>query len=226
MNHRVLLWNKILFVCTIICLIIYDIFGGLWLKGTTSLWFVLLGLYNLGYAYKQNCTNKKYVCMIVLGLIFGMLADILLGVIFILGILSFALGHICYLFAYYTLEKFHIQEFYTMIPISVIAIFIITGTPFIQINDPTLKVLLIGYAVIISCMLSKAIANYKSKKSFATLLVLIASAMFFFSDFILAIDMFGTSSRLTWILCSYVYWPSQSLLALSLYYFINENKGV
>lgn len=226
MKNKVLSLNKILIICTILCLVCYDIYGGLWLKGTTSLWFVLLGIVNLIYAFKQKCKNIKFVILIVLGLIFGMLADVLLGLVFVFGILSFALGHICYLLAYYTLEKFKIKELYITIPLTILAIFVITGTPFITISDPTLKVLLIGYAAIISCMLSKAINNYKSTKSNATLLVLIASAMFFFSDFILAIDMFGTSSRLTWILCSYVYWPSQSLLAHSLYYFTNENKGV
>ena len=32
----------------------------------------------------------------------------------------------------------------------------------------------------------------------------------------LAIDMFGHPSRLTWILCSYSYWPAQNILAHSL----------
>ena len=56
------------------------------------------------------------------------------------------------------------------------------------------------------------------------LLVLIGSAMFWFSDLMLAFDMFGTPSRLTWILCSYVYWPAQNLLAYSLFHHIREQE--
>lgn len=48
--------------------------------------------------------------------------------------------------------------------------------------------------------------------------------MFWFSDLMLAIDMFGKSSRLVWILCSYSYWPAQNLLAHALYHFVNEQN--
>ncbi len=226
MNSKIHLFNKILLTISMICLICYDVFGGLWLKGFTSFWFVLIGLLNLFHAIHHKCTNKKYVVLMTLGLICGMLADVLLGIVFSIGILVFALGHIFYLFAFYTLDKFKLSHLLIIVPISIASIYIITGTPFIQINDPTLKILLVGYAIIISCMLSKAITNFKSKRSFTTRLVLIASVLFFFSDFILAIDMFGESSRLTWILCSYSYWPAQNLLAYSLYHFVNENKDV
>lgn len=212
-----------LFICAIACLICYDIYGGLWLKGLTSLWFVVLGLVNLVYAKMMKVHLSKFLILIELGLIFGMCADVLLAVEFIFGILFFALGHICYLIAFYTLESFHKKDLYIIIPLIVISLFIVTGTPYIQINDPLLKKLLLGYAVIIACMLSKAITNYIKNKNIYTLLILIGSAMFYFSDIMLAIDMFGTASRLTWILCSYNYWPAQNILALSLYHYINEN---
>ncbi|MBR4411226.1 MAG: hypothetical protein IKT31_07890 [Firmicutes bacterium] len=49
-----------------------------------------------------------------------------------------------------------------------------------------------------------------------------AGVLFLFSDLMLAVDMFGVASRLTWILCSYTYWPAQNLLAHSMYHLINE----
>lgn len=85
---------------------------------------------------------------------------------------------------------------------------------------------LVGYAVIIACMLGKAISNLFAKKSISRKLILLGCAMFWFSDLMLAIDMFGEGSRLTWILCYYNYWLAQSILAFSLFHFVNESKKV
>lgn len=212
--------NIILLLCALACLVCYDIFGGLWLKGLTSAWFVALGAVNLLYARKQNVKLSRFMILIGLGLVCGMCADVLLGVQFILGILFFALGHVLYLLAFYSLEKFRRKDLLIILPIAAVSLFIVTGTPYIQIEDPLLKKLLLGYAVIIACMLGKAISNVNAAAS--RKLLLLGSAMFWFSDVMLAIDMFGQASRLTWILCSYNYWPAQNILAFSLFYFINE----
>lgn len=214
--------NIILLLCALACLVCYDIFGGLWLKGLTSAWFVALGAVNLLYARKQNVKLSRFMILIELGLVCGMCADVLLGVQFILGILFFALGHVLYLLAFYSLEKFRRKDLLIILPIAAVSLFIVTGTPYIQIEDPLLKKLLLGYAVIIACMLGKAISNVNAAAS--RKLLLLGSAMFWFSDVMLAIDMFGQASRLTWILCSYNYWPAQNILAFSLFYFINEQS--
>ena len=218
MNKKYYYANILLAICSISCLVIYDIFGGLWLKGVTSSWFVLLGLVNVIYAYKTKYTNMKFILLMFTGLVFGMLADVLLGIVFILGVLFFALGHVLYLLAYYTIQPFTKNELYFIIPLSCLATFVIIGTPFIVVPDVILKYALIGYGVIISCMLSKAISNYRKEKTLGFLLIVIGSILFYFSDLMLALDMFGTPSRLLWILCSYSYWPAQTLLAHSLYH--------
>ena len=216
--------NIFLFICAIICLVCYDIHGGLWLKGMTSFWFVILGLFNLIYAQKMKIKLSRFLILIELGLFFGMCADVLLGVAFIFGILFFTMGHVFYLIAFYALEKFTKKDFYIIFPITLISLFVVTGTPYIQIKDSFIKKLLLGYAVIIACMLGKAISNFTKSKSTSRILLLLGSAMFWFSDVMLAIDMFGQSSRLTWILCSYNYWPAQCLLACSLFCYVNECK--
>ena len=218
MNKKFYYANILLAICSITCLIIYDIFGGLWLKGVTSSWFVLLGLTNVIYAYKSKCTNKKFIILMFIGLFFGMLADVLLGISFIFGVLFFALGHALYLTAYYTIQPFSKNEWYFIIPLSCLSTFIVIGTPFIVIEETFLKIALIGYGIIISTMLAKAICNYRTHRSIGFLLIVIGSILFYFSDIMLAIDMFGTPSRLLWILCSYSYWPAQTLLAHSLYH--------
>lgn len=215
------IWNVLLFICAMICLVCYDLYRGLWLKGLTSSWFVLLGLVNFIYARKMKLEQSRSLVLIELGLFFGMCADVLLGVEFILGILFFALGHVFYLISFYSLEKFQRKDVLIIAPIAAVSLFVVIGTPFIRIEDPFMKKLLMGYAVIIACMLGKAISNVK--KSTFRRLILLGSAMFWFSDLMLAINMFGDGGRITWILCSYTYWPAQNILALSLFHFVNEN---
>lgn len=214
--------NLLLLLCAAICLVCYDIFGGLWLKGVTSFWFVLLGAVNLCYARKQQANNIRYFLLMEAGLFFGMCADVLLGIQFYLGVAFFALGHVLYLIAFYLLEKPRWKDLLFTAPIAAVTIFLITGTPYIQIGDPMLKNLLVGYAVIIACMLGKAISNFTVAKTLSRGLILLGAALFWFSDLILAVDMFGQSSRLTWILCSYTYWPAQNILAYSLFHYVQE----
>lgn len=212
--------NVFVLICAMICLVCYDLYRGLWLKGVTSSWFVLLGLVNFIYARKMKLKKTRCFLLIELGLFFGMCADVLLGVQFIFGILFFALGHVFYLTGFYSLEKFQRKDVFIIVPIAVVSLFVVTGTPYIRIEDPYIKKMLMGYAVIIACMLGKAISNVN--KSTFRRLILLGSVMFWFSDLMLAINMFGDGGRMTWVLCSYTYWPAQSILAFSLFHFINE----
>ena len=224
-KKNVLALNILLMVCAMGCLVIYDFWGGLWLKGVTSAWFVILGLVNLLYGWKRNPGSRRFLVLTTLGLFFGMCADVLLAVHFILGILSFATGHVLYLAAFYTLEPPRRKDLYLILPICLVSIFLVTGTPYIQIQDPLLQKLSLGYAVIISCMLGKALSNRCAGKSLCRTLLMLGSALFWFSDVMLAVDMFGTPSRLTWILCSYAYWPAQTILAHAMFHFITEGEG-
>ena len=214
--------NIILLVCAIGCLVCYDIFGGLWLKGVTSSWFVLLGAVNLWSARKLEWKRLRFFLLMEAGLFCGRCADVLLGVAFFAGIGMFALGHVLYLVAFYTLEKFFRRDLWIIVPLAALSMFVVVGTPWITVEDPVLQKLLLGYAVIISAMLGKAISNLIRHPSPARWLLAIGSLMFWLSDLMLAIDMFGQASRLTWILCSYNYWPAQNLLAHSLYHIAKE----
>ena len=205
-------------VCAMACLVYYDIRGGLWLKGVTSSWFVLLGGVNLWSARNLRGRQLWFCLLMEAGLFCGMCADVLLGMVFFVGVIVFALGHVLYLIAFCILEDFSRKDLLVILPLTLLSIFFATGTPWITLEDPVLKKLLIGYAVIISAMLGKAVSNLIRKPGLLQRILAVASVLFWFSDLILAIDMFGQSSRLTWILCSYSYWPAQSLLAHALYH--------
>lgn len=223
-DRKFFIANIAIFALGILCLIYYDYHGGLWLKGVTSSWFFLHGIINLVYAKKKGFRETKVLNIIEIGLFLGMFADVLLGINFMVGVAAFALGHVFYIVAYNMIEKPRLKDLIFVLPISAISIFIVMGTPFINVEDPIMEKVLIAYAIIISWMLGKAISNLKASKNTFTWIVGVGSLLFLFSDLILAIDMFGESSRLTWILCSYTYWPAQHLLAQSMYHYINDKK--
>ena len=210
--------NIILLLCAAACLVCYDIFGGLWLKGVTSSWFVLLGAVNLWAARQLPWKNRRVLILIEAGLFCGMCADVLLGIVFFAGVGVFALGHVFYLVAFYFLARFRLRDLVMSLPAAAVSIFLVVGTPWIHVEDPVMRAILIVYALIISAMLGKAVSNLVSQSDTFRWLLAIGSIMFWFSDLILLMDMFGTSSRLTWILCSYSYWPAQNILAHALYH--------
>ena len=210
--------NIILMICAMACLVYYDIAGGLWLKGVTSGWFVVLGGVNLWAARDLERKQLRFFLLMEAGLVCGMCADVLLGLVFFAGVGVFALGHIFYLAAFYSLEKFHLRDLRFILPLAAVSMFVVVGTPWITVTDPSLRNLLLGYAVIISAMLGKAWSNLFCDPSPYRWILAVGSVLFWFSDLMLAIDMFGQPSRLVWILCSYSYLPTQSMLAHSLFY--------
>jgi uncharacterized membrane protein YhhN len=217
--------NIALFLSTVVCLVCYDIFGGLWLKGFTSLWFVVLGLTNLYFARVAGIGDRRILRWILLGLIFGMLADILLGLVFLLGVISFALGHLCYLIAFFRLEKPCRRDPVCILPWVIASLVGCFCTPFIRIEDPMMQKFLFVYAVILGTMLGKALSNYLARRSAFRLVLLVGSLLFWFSDLMLGVDMFGFPSRLTWVLCSYCYWPAQAITAHAMYHQVLEASG-
>lgn len=217
-RSRLKIINILLILCAMACLVYYDIRGGLWLKGVTSSWFVLLGCVNLWAVRKFPRKQLRFHLLMVLGLFCGMCADVLLGKVFFAGVGVFALGHVWYLAAFYCLEKFSLRDLKIILPLAVFSMFFVTGTPWITVEDPVMQNLLLAYAAIISGMLGKAISNLVCSPCRFRWLLVVGCVLFWFSDIMLAIDMFGQPSRLTWILCSYSYWPAQSILAHSLFH--------
>ena len=208
--------NIALLVCAAACLVCYDIFGGLWLKGVTSGWFVLLGGVNVWAA--RGLGRKGFFLLMEAGLFCGMCADVLLGVTFFVGVGVFALGHVLYLAAFCLLERVSLRDLGIMVPLALVSVFVVVGTPWITVEDTFLRRLLLGYALVISAMLGKALSNLNRRPSPFRWLLAVGSVLFWFSDLMLAIDMFGQSSRMIWILCSYSYWPAQNLLAHALFH--------
>ena len=82
--------------------------------------------------------------------------------------------------------------------------------------------MLAGYAVIIGCMLGKATANLPRHRTAFGWLILVGSVLFWFSDLMLAANMFGNGGRLAGRICCYTYWPAQNILAYALLHYADE----
>ncbi len=206
--------NWIFLILILIGDICYIVFGKTWVKGITSALFVILGIINLRYSivYKTN----KFNFTILIGLFFAMLGDILLEIQFVVGAALFAIGHMFFFVSYCFLCKLKWRDFIFGIIICVPSVLFITLAPIFNYNGVLMEIVCVVYAIIISLMVGKAFSNYITKKSTFYLIILIGSALFFFSDLMLLLNVFANLSKVTDILCLLTYYPAEFLLAHSI----------
>ena len=208
--------NILLGIAILVGDVLYITTDHLLAKSITSLLFVALGSVNLAYAIKEKVPAKKFCIIMVIGLFFAMLGDIVLEIEFIIGALLFATGHIFYFVAYCTLQKFSIKNLIPSAIIFIHAMLLIVLAPIFDFGGILMEVVCIFYALIISVMVGKSISNYIKNKSIFYLIVMIGSIMFMFSDIMLLFNVFADVPRIFGILCLSTYYPAEILLALSI----------
>ena len=194
----------------------YIIFGQLWLKGVTSAGFVILGILSLTYLLLSKEKDLKFPIIMLVGLVFAMCGDIVLNVHFIGGAVLFAIGHIFYFVSYCFIQKFKWIDLIYGAVIFVPSVLFITLAPIFDFGGILMEVVCIVYAIIISCMVGKAISNLIRERNLANLIILIGSALFFFSDLMLLLNVFANLPRVVDVLCLATYYPAEILLAYSI----------
>ena len=189
--------------------------------------FVIGGLVNLWYVFSNKhgfSAFPKFKWWMMTGLVFACLGDLFLIDFFEIGVIFFALGHVFYFISFCMIQKFSIKD---LLPCGILAIFcavIILFYPNFDFDGMQLLILI--YALIISCMVGKSTSNYLKTKSTKDLIVMIGSIMFFLSDFFLLFRLFAGWGRVGSILCLTFYYPAQFILALSIYTISkNTSKG-
>ena len=198
-------------------------------KSIASILFVLCGVFNLIYSLclKKNA-YVKFMIIMVIGLVFACLGDILLIEYFIIGAVSFAIGHVFYFVAFSTLHKLNLRDFIFGGTVFALGLILLLVYPF---EFKGMLPLVIVYALIISMMLGKAISNIFSKNNNKILSIVIAvgAFLFFFSDMMLVFDIWGNGSIIFDYLCLGTYYPAEFILALSLFLisfvFNKQEKG-
>ena len=207
--------NITLILAVILGDICYITLGGLAIKATTSVFFVLLGVVNLTYVI---LTKKPLAFPIIMtvGLIFAMLGDILLNIEFIVGALFFAVGHIWFFIAYNAIQKFKLTDLIYCLAIFVPSIIFILCMPFLDFGDLLMKTIVACYALIISFMVGKSITNLVNQPTAQNILIAIGSILFFFSDLMLLLNVFGNLSKVFDVLCLATYYPAECILATTI----------
>ena len=211
--------NALFMFLTVFMVFIYRNFiGGIVMKGTCSLMFVILGIINLVYCCVKHKKCGAFPLLLTLGLIFGMAADIVLCLDFITGAAVFAVGHIFFLASYCAYSGFRAKDILFSSFMLVISV-IILMLPVFNYGSTLMFIIVLCYGLIISLMVGKAIGNFIAKKGMVELLVLIGSVMFYLSDLMLLMNIFGGNIPYTDTMCCYLYWPGQALLAHTLFHY-------
>ena len=213
-------WN-ILNILLILAVCIGDIFyiifnDSLLIKSLTSAGFVIIGIINLIFVLNNKTSKKHFSIIMLVGLIFAMLGDIILELHFIMGAVLFAIGHIFYFIAYSYLLPFKWKDLIYGAMIFIPVTLFILLAPIFDFGGIVMELVCIIYAVIISCMVGKSISNYIQDKNLLHLIILIGSLLFMFSDFMLLLNVFANLPRIVGILCLASYYPAECILAYSI----------
>ncbi len=202
----------------------YTTSGGLLIKSLCSGGFALMGILNLIYTLRSR-KPWKFSAIMSVGLVLAMLGDLTLGFRFALGAGLFAAGHICYWAAQCAILKFSRRDLLTGLLIFAAAGAFLMWSPILHFGNESNRWICMAYALIISMMTGKAVANFVRRPCGLTLLMGIACVLFFISDLMLVFDWFTSISGWTGNLCMATYYPAECLLAFAPLYAVAARKN-
>lgn len=188
------------------------------LKCVCSSAFALLGVINLGFAIGMNQANLQFYILMTTALVLAMLGDVFIGKSFVLGAGLFALGHISFIIAYFFLHGFSLREVWISALIFAASAAFLIFAPCIKYSSDSFRWICVAYALIISSMLGKALANLIFEPSGVNILIATGSFLFFFSDLMLVLDWFVRKWKWTANACMGTYYPALCILAFSMYF--------
>ena len=192
------------------------------LKGLASLMFVLLGFWCSRVTGDNNFTK-----MVKIGLILGLIADVLLNlrfvfktkgkIVFLVGILVFLSGHILYLCALIPTVNNVILPLIIGIVLTAIIIKWIFTKIEAQKAFKIFGIFYIGAIVIMNCF---AIANLIQDPSNIRYIIFVIGAIsFLISDIVLILNTFGKTTKFSLRITNLsLYYIGQILIAISMMY--------
>ncbi len=164
----------------------------------------------------NDVPNYLYPTMvgIIAGLVFSWLGDLLLlsraPAIFLLGLISFFLAHVCYIVAFILV---HVDWLLTLSALVVSAVPGIAVALWLHTNLGSMKFPVYAYMVVISCMVSFAIGAWANSGlgNFP-----IGALLFYLSDIFVARDRFRKSDKWNFLIGGPLYYAGQIFLASTL----------
>lgn len=208
--------NAVLILLVLVGDVLYLTIGGLAIKSVTSAGFVLIGIVNLVYIILNKQIDLKFPIIMLLGLVFAMLGDIILEIEFIVGAALFAIGHVFFFVSYCFISKFKWIDLAYGAIIFVPAVLFITLAPIFDFGGILMELVCVIYAVIISCMVGKAVSNLIKERSILNIIIAIGSFLFFFSDLMLLLNVFANLPKVVDILCLVTYYPAECMLGYAI----------
>lgn len=180
------------------------------LKGSAAACFVIIGI--IGYATK---TTDSFGLKLMIGLIFGMVGDILLNLrfvvgeakgqkVFLLGIVAFLVGHILYLAALIPLSGHVLICFLIGAVLAAALLIYIFKTMNVKLAFKIFGVFYLGAVIIMTVMAIDIALVVKDARSIE---YAIGAVLFMVSDIVLIFNTFGGTTKF-----------SMRILNLSLYY--------
>ncbi len=161
--------------------------------------------------------NNKYNRLIFVGFIFSLFGDVFLMKVvdnFVLGLASFLIGHVFYIFAFLhrkpDAKLLSAIPFYTLAAV-LAAFFYFNSSPDSGFDE--LKIPVFAYIFVIMTMVWRSFLQIKSDK--LAFLAALGAVLFAFSDSCIAFDMFYRSFNLADVVIITTYWSGQFLIYLS-----------
>lgn len=223
-KKKVFAWlNGMFGALVLIGMTCYLNWGGRDMKAICCATFVLLSGVNLVYSLSTGA-GRKYAVIMFLGAVFGWLGDVLLGVNFILGAGMFAIGHVLYVAAFYSIDR--VKKTDIMLTGAILAgtAALILLYPKFDFGGALMQSVCLIYGLIISCMVGKAVSGGVREKSLPMIVMAVGSVLFYFSDLMLVLRYFADAPWIADRLCLLTYFPAQGLLASSVYFYVNKEK--
>ncbi len=171
---------------------------------------VLLCLYAL---LKTNGAATKW--LLFAGVFICMAADVVIGIQFIAGMLTFLIAHLCFIAYFLTLAPFN------GISLIIFVVLYACVARFFWRYVPTLGRRLVPFAVypaVLALMFSVAVMLPFSLNSAGAVCIAVGAGLFVISDSILADTTLGTVTQVKDRMIMYLYYPAVYLLAVSAFY--------
>lgn len=189
------------------------------LKGTASLFFVVLGFLGLSIA-----TLPTFAKVVVAGLVFGLVGDVCLNLRFVLektgkkiflgGILAFLIGHILYLAALIPLaEKVWVWLIVGVFVAAALLYWILSSVE----AEKAFKIFGVVYIGAVVLMTAVSVGVFRTRGTGGSLLYMIGAVLFTASDIILIFNTFTKDGK-AWMRPAnlLLYYLGQLLIAFSI----------
>lgn len=195
--------------------------GAVVLKGSAAILFCIIGAIAMG-----GSQNQSFAKLIVTGLCFGALGDILLNLrfvffkigqkVFLAGVAAFLIGHILYLCAIVPLSSHVIPCLIIGVILAAVLLTWLFKALSVKLAFKIFGVLYIGAIVL---MTSVAIGNMITAPATASWMHAIGAVLFTASDIVLIFNTFGSEQKFSMRIANLsLYYLGQLLIACSLFF--------